>query len=195
MITANAIYLSLLILMFLGMVWRWPSHRRKKAVFSLVGWIGITFVIVLLYSFRYELTNNKIVAGLIPGYGYTDAYETLRFKKALDGHFYVIATVNNTSIKFLLDTGASDTTLSLQDAKKLGLNVNYLAYTKRYNTANGMVEAAPVTIKSIKIGKNFVVENIPVSVNKGKMKHSLLGMSALSNFSINIFNDTLTIKH
>ena len=193
MIGASVIYLSLLILVFLAMILKWPVHKRKKAVFSLASWVVIIFIIISIYSFRYELTNNRIFASLIPGHGYTDYSNALNFKKAVDGHFYIVAFIKNISIKFLVDTGATDTTLSLKDARKLGLDINGLAYTKRYNTANGIVKAAPITIKKIKIGR-FIIENTPVTVNRTEMKHSLLGMSALSDFSISISNDILTIS-
>lgn len=192
MITGNVIYLSLLILVFLAMLLRWPTHKRKKALLSLVGWVGIIFIIIGGYSFRHELLDNRIVASLIPGYGYTDSAQALNFKKALNGHFYITAKINNTSIKFLVDTGASDTTLSQIDAKKLGLDVDNLLYTKSYNTANGVVLGAPIKIEEMKVGR-FIIKDTNATVNQSEMTNSLLGMSTLANFSLSITNDTLTI--
>lgn len=168
------------------------AFKYKNAIFSLVGWIGIILIIVLIYSFRHELLDNRVIASLAPGHGYSDSTHSLNFMKASNGHFYITAKINNTSIKFLVDTGASDTVISQNDAKKLGLNVETLPYTKTYHTANGDAKAAPITIKSIKIGQ-FIINDISAAVNKEAMQDSLLGMSALSEFSIKISNDTLTL--
>lgn len=194
MISANFIYLSVLLVILITIIWRWPAHKKKQAIFSLSLWMILIFAIISGYSFRYELLNNRIIATLIPGYSYTDSDHSVNFKKAMDGHFYINANIENTTIKFLIDTGASDTSFSLKDAIRLNIDVNRLEYTKKYNTANGTIEAAPITIHTMKIGP-LIIKDIPAVVNKSQMKTSLLGMSALSGFHLEVSNDTLTIKN
>ncbi len=98
--------------------------------------------------------------------------------KAADGHFWVAARVNSSSVKFLVDTGASVVALTPLDAQLAGINLQMLKFTTQVNTASGQVMAAPVTLSVISVG-NVSVRNVrAVVINKG-LPHSLLGMSYL----------------
>ena len=71
---------------------------------------------------------------------------------ASDQHFYIRTQINGVTIKFLIDTGASDVVLSSTDAKKIGINLKKLKFTKQYNTANGTVFGANIRLKRMRIG-------------------------------------------
>lgn len=180
--------------MLLTVILSWSSYQRKKALFSLASWVVIIFVIIAVYAFRYELLDNRVIATIMPGYGYTGKDNSINFEKASDGHFYINATINGVTIKFLVDTGASDISLSPSDARKLGLNPDDLFYSEEYNTANGIVEGAPIRIKHMKIGQ-FEIGDRAAVVNKAKMKYSLLGMKLLSDFTVNISGGTITLRY
>jgi len=80
----------------------------------------------------------------------------------------------------LVDTGASRVALSYEDAVKLGLDPDKLAYTQSVLTANGEARAAPVTLSEVAIGP-IVRKDIKAMVTEeGKLDQSLLGMSFLS---------------
>src|SRR3546814_298836 len=68
------------------------------------------------------------------------------------GHFMVEAAVNGTPITFLVDTGASAIYLTPGDAARLGWTPPRLTYSERYATASGVVHAAPVTLRSLRLG-------------------------------------------
>jgi aspartyl protease family protein len=55
--------------------------------------------------------------------------------------------------RYLIDTGATDVALTREDAIKLGFKPDELNYTRKYNTANGVSYAAPVTINQLTINK------------------------------------------
>lgn len=114
-----------------------------------------------------------------------------------DGHFYVEAYVNNTKIKFLIDTGASDVALTISDAKALRYDLTKLNYSRSYSTANGMVKAAPVILKRFQIGsKIFENVNAHISSGNGALDISLLGMAAISRFkSFKIDKDLLILSY
>lgn len=95
-----------------------------------------------------------------------------------NGHFIVDVAVNGTTIPFLIDSGASDVVLSASDAKRVGLG-GPLRYDLRYQTANGIVRAAPVQLREMRIGQ-LALRSIDASVNEGEMGISLLGMSFLN---------------
>ena len=94
------------------------------------------------------------------------------------GHFMVEAVVEGTPLAFVVDIGASDVILSPADAKRLGFRADELRFTRRYQTANGPVAAAPVTLRELRIGQ-FSAFDVEASVNGAPLPVSLLGMSFL----------------
>lgn len=101
---------------------------------------------------------------------------------APDGHFYILAELNGVTVRFAVDTGASDIVLSARDATRIGLDPARLSYYQRAETANGTVETAPVTISRMALG-GITDTNVPAVVNSGEMDGSLLGMAYLARFS------------
>lgn len=94
------------------------------------------------------------------------------------GHFVVDAEVDGTPLTFLVDTGASDVVLSPDDARRLGLEPRTLDYSRAYQTANGVVRAAPVTLRELRLG-GLQLYDLEASVNERPLPMSLLGMSFL----------------
>lgn len=101
---------------------------------------------------------------------------------APDGHFYIVADLNGVSVRFVVDTGASDIVLTQRDAQRIGIDTSGLSYFGKANTANGSVATAPVRIDQLTLG-GVTDKDIRAVVNGGAMEGSLLGMSYLSRFS------------
>lgn len=119
--------------------------------------------------------------------------KSISFRVSGNGHYYVPATVNGRTISFIADTGASSIFLTQDDARKLGLNVDNLNYSKIYNTANGQVRAAGTIIPAFKVGP-IEMMNVPVSVSSVKSGQSLLGMTFFSKLkSYNVQNNIMTL--
>jgi aspartyl protease family protein len=95
------------------------------------------------------------------------------------GHFLLTAEVNGTPVTFLVDSGASTVVLSPDDARRIGMPPERLRFTERFRTANGMVRAAPVELREIRIGQ-LAQRYVPASVNEAPLGVSLLGMTFLS---------------
>lgn len=102
--------------------------------------------------------------------------------RAPDGHYYVTAEVNGATIRFVVDTGASQIVLSRRDARRAGIDTGALIYTGRAQTANGTVRTAPVRLDRLAIG-GFEDRDVRAVVNEGAMDGSLLGMEYLRRFS------------
>ena len=99
-----------------------------------------------------------------------------------DGQFHIRAEVGGVPVSFILDTGASDVMLTPAHARRLGFDPASLAYTRRYETANGTVEGAPVTLPAVDIGLIHLAE-VAASVSQAEGGSSLLGMSFLGRLS------------
>ncbi|MEM0986482.1 MAG: TIGR02281 family clan AA aspartic protease [Pseudomonadota bacterium] len=99
-------------------------------------------------------------------------------RKEADGHFWANANVDGTSVRFMVDTGASTVALTFRDAQRLGLEPDTLDYRWNINTAGGTVKGAFVELADIKIGQ-VKIENVDAMVLKDGLTQSLLGMSFL----------------
>jgi len=108
------------------------------------------------------------------------------------GHFVTTGVVNGTSLRFLVDTGASSIVLSSADARRIG--VNYLTGTRSFTqTANGTVQVYNVKLDTVRVG-DITVNNVDASVIEGdKLPIALLGMSFLNRMEMRRDNSSLTL--
>ncbi|SDX39792.1 retropepsin-like aspartic protease family protein [Roseicitreum antarcticum] len=135
-----------------------------------------------------------IFVGAVAGYGlWQDMRPTsqlsvatdggqIEVRRAPDGHFYLPVMINDAEVRFVVDTGATDLVLSQQDAQRVGLNPDRLAYLGRARTANGEVGLARVTLDHVVVGP-FEDRRVSAVVNEGEMRESLLGMGYLQRFA------------
>ncbi|GGY98639.1 retropepsin-like aspartic protease family protein [Novosphingobium colocasiae] len=70
----------------------------------------------------------------------------------VDGHFWVLATINGEQVDFLIDTGATYTGVSSAVARKAGLVPDDDNRGVVLETANGPIAARMATAASIKLG-------------------------------------------
>jgi len=96
------------------------------------------------------------------------------------GHFFTTARINDRDITVLVDTGASAVVLSLEDARRAGINPAMKDFTVPVTTANGQVMAAAVTLRRVAIGQIRVTDVRGLMMPRGAMEGSLLGMSFLT---------------
>ena len=113
-----------------------------------------------------------------------DAVLTSLVQRAGTGMLVNVRLNNAVTAPFLLDTGASDVLIPQSVADRLGLQIGPDTRTKRYSTANGMVEHSVVMLRSVSLGKASV-ENVPASVSPS-MDVGLLGLSFFNHFTYNI---------
>lgn len=165
-------------------------------------WILIFLGVVTVYAFRNEFgfVKDRVVAEILPQRGTVlskpepGGETSVSFRSRSGGHFVVEAIIRGETIRFMVDTGASDVVLTPADAQRIGLHPATLNFTQRYNTANGIVMGAPVTLDRVQIGP-IEVANVRASVNKAPMAGSLLGMSFLNRLSgYDVRDGVLTLK-
>lgn len=166
-------------------------HRRGVGgtVRGLAVWLAIILALVGCYQYRYELQDiaSRITAGLVPGspLSVTDAEGRISvvIEKASHGHFLTEGSVEGIAVAFLIDTGATSTVLTSQDAGRVGIDVTALAFDIPVSTANGVARAAAAKVRELTIG-GIVRRNVPIMVAaRGTLEGSLLGMSYISTLS------------
>jgi aspartyl protease family protein len=109
---------------------------------------------------------------------------TNTIERAKDGFFYVDALVNGTTVRFLVDTGASTVVLSGADARRIGVTAS--RENARIDTVGGRMVVGTATLDRFDIADRKLVQ-VDALVAPG-FGHSLIGQRVLSQF------ETLTIR-
>lgn len=118
----------------------------------------------------------------------------------INGIYYVPCKVNEIPMKFVFDTGASDVSISITEAKfliKQGLiSKNDIIGQVNYQIANGdIIEGTKIYLKKIEIG-NTILKNIEATVLNEQFAPLLLGQSAISKLgTYTISGNLLKIKN
>jgi aspartyl protease family protein len=105
-----------------------------------------------------------------------------------DGSYGVVARVNGQRVRFVIDTGATDTVLSPDDARRIGVDTGDLRYVVEAETANGVGYGAPYVAKRFEVGP-IALADFKLTVNQAPMSVSLLGMSFLGRLESFHFED------
>jgi len=156
---------------------------------SLGVWAAIVLALIAGYQYRYELQDvaSRVTAGLVPGsplaLGVDNGHATVTLDKADNGHFEARILVNGAPVRTVVDTGATSTVLTAEDAIAAGFNPAALSFTTPVSTANGMARAATVKADQVAIG-GIVRKDMSVMVAApGMLDQSLLGMNFIGSLS------------
>ena len=99
------------------------------------------------------------------------------------GHFIVDGQVNGGTIRFLVDTGATQVSLSAADANRLGIDYRK-GQPALMGTANGTAMAYRVTLNTVRVG-DIEINQVEAAVLEGaQMPFALLGMSFLNRMEM-----------
>lgn len=105
--------------------------------------------------------------------------QALRIPIAPDGHYWVEGMVNGTPTRFLIDSGASITALSVTSARAAGLNFDLNAPGVSMMTANGKIDAKRSAIAALVIGP-IRSSDLDIVVSPAFGDVNVIGMNMLS---------------
>lgn len=183
--TAQLIPLLLLLIIFAGGLFT-RRHKASELLGGLFLWAGLFAVAMVSYAYRDELMGvvGRVAGEFQPGVALVDSEAgTATFRRGLNGHFEVNATINGHTTPMIFDTGASAVVLTIADAQEAGVNVENLRYTVRVSTANGEGRAARIRLDSLEVG-GIVRRNVTAFVTEeGALETSLLGMTFLETLT------------
>jgi len=182
---ARAGYLTVL-LVFVGSALFGRGLGASEIVRSAAAWLAILLVLVGAYAYRAELTavGARIVGVLLPGLpiegrlaGEPDG--TVVINRGVDGNFAVRAEVEDRRMLLTVDTGASFVTLTSRDAAAIGVDMGALHFDTPIRTANGVIQAAPITITHLAVGSIQRNDVSGLVAPARSLDQSLLGLSFL----------------
>ena len=155
---------------------RLPLAKAAKMILAWVAIFGVAFILFAFRSefsafgqrLRAEATGTPMVVG-----------EEVRIPIAEDGHFWAHGTVNGRATSFLVDSGASVTTLSAKSAEAAEVPATRLAAV--VSTANGNVPMKRGTAERLAVG-SIERSDFTVFIND-RDETNVLGMNFLSSLS------------
>lgn len=172
---------SLYILMAAMLVAGALIGRRGKfasAITMVIAWVAIFGAGFVLFTFRDDLSYvaqrlNAEATGQPVEIG-----EAIRVPMAIDGHFWVEGRLNGVPVSFLVDSGATMTTVGRNTAAATGLDVSGNR-TQLVRTGNGVIRVAMGRAETLAIG---AIERRNVMMHVADHEDlNVLGMNFLSS--------------
>lgn len=160
-----------------------------------IAWILFGLLLILGYSYKEDISRlwSRTLAEIMPGRAIDSGGEVI-IRSNNPRQFVIEAVVDGARVNFLLDTGATTVALTPNDARAIGFDLQSLSYSRWVGTANGPTQAAPVTLKEIRIG-GITVRNVEAVVLSQNLRQSLLGISYLEKLrSYSIEGQILTLR-
>ena len=153
---------------------RQPVGKMLKMALAWVAIIGVGFII---FSFRSDFSSigQRLKAEALGTS--IDQGDTLRIPVAEDGHFWVEARINGHALRFIIDSGASITTISRDAAAAAGVPSD--GRRTVVNTANGPASAVQAYADRLEVGP-IERTDFPIDINEHD-DTNLLGMNFLAS--------------
>ncbi|HYW17055.1 MAG TPA: TIGR02281 family clan AA aspartic protease [Allosphingosinicella sp.] len=161
------------------MVRRIPIGQGLK---MFAGWVLIFLAFFVAFALKDDfLALGKRVLAESRGEGQmVSAGTELRIRKSMDGHFWIDAELNGTRVRFLVDSGATVTSISAATAARA--NIEPGGFPTLVQTANGTIQVRRARAERLKVG-TIERRDLAVHVSEAFGPMNVLGMNFLSSLS------------
>jgi aspartyl protease family protein len=180
--TAEFIYLIAILVLVVSalMVRKIPIGQGLK---MFAGWVLIFLAAFVAFSLKDDIIEfaQQVIDERRAESSGVQVGETLEIKQALDGHFWVDGTINGQAVRFLVDSGATTTSISVDTARRAGIEPRG-GLPAIVRTANGTVTVERGRAERLRIG-HIERENVAVHISEGFGDVNVLGMNFLSSLS------------
>ena len=158
-IQLGGVYLLMALMLVLGALMS-RRERLARALTYALAWVAIFAGSFILFTFRdnfdwvwqrmqAEVTGRPVQQG-----------REMRVPMAIDGHFWVTGEVDGVKVKFLVDSGATMTTIGRMTAAEAGIEIRDTR-NQVVRTGNGLVRVAVGRADELSIGtiqrRNFAM--------------------------------------
>jgi aspartyl protease family protein len=173
----GGLYILMAIMLVAGGLMARRERFAKLATMALA-WVAIFAGGFVLFTFRDDLgwvaqrlraeaTGKPVEQG-----------ETIRIPMAIDGHFWVSGTINGEPVKFLVDSGATMTTIGSMTAARTRVAISP-GRNQMVRTGNGIIRVASGYADQLAIG-SIERDGMRLHVAQGE-DLNVLGMNFLSS--------------
>lgn len=173
----GGLYVLMAVMLVVGML---ISRRGQVARLgtTLLAWVAIFGAGFVLFTFRDDLgfvlqrLKSEATGAPVVQAG------QLRIPQAIDGHFYIEASINGRPVRFLVDSGATMTTIGRATAARARVTVSDQR-NQMVRTGNGIVRVATARAASFDIG---IIRRSNVGLHVADSdEFNVLGMNYLSS--------------
>lgn len=173
----GSLYLLMAMMLVLGALITRRERFGKLATMALA-WVAIFAAGFVLFTFRddfgwvlqrlrAEATGDPVQQG-----------EEIRIPMAIDGHFWVDGELNGESVRFLIDSGATMTTIGRETALQTGVEVSETR-DQLVRTGNGIIRVSTGRADTLQVG---AIERQDMALHVADNENlNVLGMNFLSS--------------
>lgn len=147
-----------------------------------VGWVlifGAAFVVFTLKD-EFVALGNRVLLETRGGVVQETQGGEIRIRQAPDGHFWVDAEVNGEEVRFLVDSGATTTSISSDTARRVGVEPG--GGQALVQTANGVVAVQRGRAERVSVGP-IERSDVAVHISDAFGDMNVIGMNFLSTLS------------
>lgn len=126
--------------------------RLATALTAVIAWIAIFGAGFVLFTFRDDLSYVAQRLNAEATGEPVQLAEAIRVPMAIDGHFWVEGQINDVPVKFLIDSGATMTTVGRNTALATGLDVS-AQRNQLVRTGNGVIKVSTGRAQTLGIGE------------------------------------------
>jgi len=110
------------------------------------------------------------------------------------GHFFADGLINGTSVRFMVDTGATVIAMNSDTARRIGIDYTANGTPGVASTAAGYVRTYNVLLNTVQVGA-ITMYNVPGSVIEGRGPNQvLLGMSFIGQLDMKRDSDKMELS-
>ena len=152
-------------------------------------WMLLLVILTVYFSGWLEKRDNP--NQLVAGGTSQDGVHEVNLKQNRSGHYVASGTINGATVRFLLDTGATNVSVPGRLAKRLSLKVGH---AERVETANGTITTYFTRLDNVDLGTirlRGVRAHINPHMNGDEV---LLGMSFLRHLELVQRDGSLTLR-
>lgn len=180
--TAEFIYL-VAILVFVASALTVRKIPIGQGLKMFAGWVMIFLAAFVAFALKDDIIGfaNQVIderraesTGVAVG-------RNLEIRQSLDGHFWVDAKLNGQDVRFLIDSGATTTSISARTAERAGIEQRG-GMPAIVQTANGTITVQRGRADRLEVG-HIVREDLAVHISEGFGETNVIGMNFLSSLS------------
>jgi aspartyl protease family protein len=153
--------------------------KKSQTIFAII--------VLLVGTAIFNFFNSKYHPNTIKSLG---SGHSVILQRDLTGHYRAEALINGVKTNVLVDTGATDVSISQEFAKRLGI---YSVSAARMTTANGYAVGYLTRLKSVQLG-GIIVNDVAATISPNLPGDALLGMAFLNSMDVHLVNGTMTIS-